>query len=113
MTFDDSGALTKVETDIKDPTLQRAAYLSSLLNKVDGAVTVGKNLREAFAPPTLVDRAAEAKAAAELGLVPAAEDTLKELKGKLQEQQLRAQLKLAEQMQTATSIPIFVTTSSV
>jgi len=111
--FDDSGALTKVETDIKDPTLQRAADLSSLLNKVDGAVTVGKNLREAFAPPTLVDRAAEAKAAAELGLVPAAEDPLKELKGKLQEQQLRAQLKLAEQMQTATSIPIFVTTSSV
>lgn len=112
VSFDESGAMTKVATEIKDPRLQRASDVSSLLTKVNDSVTAGKNLRDAMSPPSLVDRAAEAKAAAELGLVPAAEDPLKDLKAQLAEQQLRAQLKLAEQMQNATSIPVFVSVSS-
>jgi hypothetical protein len=112
VSFDESGAMTKVTTEIKDPSLQRASAVSSLLTKVSDSVTAGKDLREAVSPPSLVDRAAEAKAAAELGLVPAAEDPLKQLKAQLAEQQLRAQLKLAEQMQNATSIPVFVSVSS-
>ena len=61
---------------------------------------------------SLCRSAGEAKAAAELGLVPGAEDPLKDLKAQLGEAQLRAQLKLAEQIQASTSVPVFVSMSS-
>lgn len=112
VTFDESGALTKVVTDLKDRTVQRAADLSEAVGSIGEAVTAGKDLREALAPPSLVDRAAEAKAAAELGLVPATEDPLKDLKAQLAEAQLRAQLRLAEQIQASTSVPVLVTLSA-
>lgn len=112
VSFDESGAMTKIATDLKDPGLQRASDVSSMLTKVTDSVTAGKEMRQAMSPQSLVDRAAEATAAAELGLVPAAEDPLKDLKAQLDEQQLRAQLKLAEQMQNATSIPVFVSVST-
>ena len=112
VTFDDSGALTKVATDIKDRTVQRSADLSAIYTKVGEAVTAGKGLREAVSPPSLADRAAEAKAAAELGLVPGKDDPLKDLRAQLEEAQLRAQLKLAEQIQASTSMPVFVSMST-
>ncbi len=112
VTFDESGALTKIVTDLKDRTVQRSADLSALLGTIGESLTAGKDLREAVAPPSLVDRAGEAKAAAELGLVPGAEDPLKDLKAQLGEAQLRAQLKLAEQIQASTSVPVFVSMSS-
>jgi hypothetical protein len=112
VTFDESGALSKVTTELKDPALQRATDLSAMLSRVGEAVTVGKDLREAVSPPSLVDRAAEAKAAAELGLVPTSEDPLKALKAQVAEQQLRAQLKLAEQLQRASTFPVFVAVST-
>ncbi len=112
VTFDDSGALTKVVTDLKDRTVQRSADLSGLLSTLGDSLTAGKDLREAVAPPSLTDRANEAKAAAELGLVPGKEDPLKDLKAQLEEAQLRAQLKLSEQIQASTSVPVFVSMSS-
>lgn len=112
VTFDDSGALTKVVTDLKDRTVQRSADLSGMLSKIGDSVTAGKDLREAVAPPSLTERAGEAKAAAELGLVAGKEDPLKDLKSQLEEARLRAQLKLAEQIQASTSVPVFVSMSS-
>lgn len=111
VTFDETGALTKVASEIKDPILQRASDVSGLLDMLGTAVTAGKDLREALSPPSLVDQAAEAKAAAELGLVDAPPDALKDLKAQVAEQQLRAQLALAQQLQSASSVPVFVTVS--
>lgn len=108
VTFDETGALTKVTAEIGDPRLQRAKDIGGLLDTLTSAVTTGKDLREALAPPSLVDQAAEAKAAAELGLDKSDADPLKELKAQVAEQQLRAQLALAEQLQKANSIPVLV-----
>lgn len=107
-TFDESGALTKVTSDITDRTLQRARDVSAILPALDGAAEAGSNLRKALSPPSLVDQAAEAKAALELGLVPTPDDPLKDLKNQLAEQQLRAQLKLTQQIATSTSVPVIV-----
>jgi hypothetical protein len=106
--FDESGALTKVTSDITDRTLQRAREVSAILPDLDAAAESGSNLRKALSPPSLVDRAAEAKAALELGLVPTPDDPLKDLKNQLAEQQLRAQLKLAQQIASSTSVPVIV-----
>jgi len=108
VTFDETGALSKVTAELTDSRLQRAKDIGGLLDTVSGAVTTGKDLREALAPPSLVDQAAEAKAAAELGLVKSDPDPLKDLKAQVAEQQLRAQLALAQQLQSANSMPVFV-----
>lgn len=112
VTFDDTGALTKVTTDLKDPVAQRSTEVKSLVDVVTESVTSGKDLRDALAPPSLVDRAAEAKAAAELGLVPTQDDPLKELKAQLEENELRARLRVAEQLQASRSVPVFVSLTS-
>lgn len=113
VTFDETGALSGVTAEVTDPRLQRANDVSSVLDTVTGAVSTGKDLREALAPPSLVDQAAEAKAAAELGLVKSDPDPLKALKAQVAEQQLRAQLALAQQLQTANSVPVFVAVTQV
>lgn len=82
------------------------------MDVVTESVTSGKDLRDALAPPSLVDRAAEAKAAAELGLVPTQDDPLKELKAQLEENELRARLRVAEQLQASRSVPVFVSLTS-
>ena len=111
--FDDFGALTKVSTELKDPVLERAEGVSGMLTALSEGVTLGKDLREAVSPPSLVDQAAEAKAAAELGLTKAPVDPLKEQRDQLELAQLQAQLKLAEQLQSATSPPIVVALSTI
>jgi len=103
--FDESGALIKVTADLTDRTLQRAHDISALLPALSTAATAGTDLRKAFSPPSLVDRAAEAKAARELGLTPVEKNPLEE---ELAEQQLRAQLKIAQQIASSTSLPVMV-----
>ncbi|NEA30492.1 hypothetical protein [Streptomyces sp. SID13031] len=107
--FDESGALTKVTTDLTDPALQRAKDISALIPAVGTAAQSGRDLMKAFSPPTLVERAAEAKAARELGLTPSAPDPLETRKKELAEQQLQAQLKIAQQINSSTSVPVMVT----
>ncbi|SFU10128.1 hypothetical protein SAMN05660657_05688 [Geodermatophilus amargosae] len=107
--FAASGGLTNIVTDQTDPALQRAHDILDLIPALKNAAEAGSSIRTALSPPSLVDRAAEAKAAQELGLLTGPEDPLKELKDKVAEQELRARLRLAEQMATATSPPVFVT----
>jgi hypothetical protein len=109
--FDESGALTSITTEITDPSLQRAREISAILPTLTAAVEAGSGLRKALAPPSLVERAAEAKAAQELGMVELPVDPLRQLKDQLAEARLRAQLKLAEQLASSTSQPVMVTVS--
>lgn len=106
--FDDNGALTKITTDLIDASLQRARDVSGLVSAASEAATAGANLRKAVAPPTLVERAAEQKAAKELGLVPSELDPLEPVRQQLEEARLRAQLKIAEQIAVSNSVPILV-----
>lgn len=110
-TFDESGALTKVTTESKDSALQRAHDVGGLQSALSAAAETGNDLRKAFSPPSLVERAAEAKAAQELGLTTSPPDPHKELKNQLAEQQLRAQLNIAQQIASSSSLPVFVTVS--
>jgi hypothetical protein len=111
VTFDEGGALTKVTTDRTAPALQRSQGVTDLLSAASTGATTGSDLRAAVSPPSLADRAAEAKAAQELGLVPTPDDPLKGLKDRLAEQELRARIKFAEQLASASSPPVMVSVS--
>jgi hypothetical protein len=109
--FDESGALSTVTTQTTDPTLQRAKDVATLLPALPSALDAGSDLRKALTPPSLVDQAAEAKAAKELGLIKSPADPLQPLRDRLEEARLLAQLKLAEQLSSATSPPVMITVS--
>jgi len=109
--FDESGALSTVTTQTTDPTLQRAKDVATLLPALPSALDAGSDLRKALTPPSLVDQAAEAKAAKELGLIKSPADPLLPLRDRLEEARLLAQLKLAEQLSSATSPPVMITVS--
>lgn len=111
-TFDESGAMTKLTTENMDPVLQRAHDAAALIPALSAAAEAGNSIRKAFSPPSMVDRAAEAKAAQELGLTASPLDPQKELKTQLAEQQLRAQLNVAQQIASSSSFPVFVTVSN-
>ncbi|MCZ2811737.1 hypothetical protein O2W15_09835 [Modestobacter sp. VKM Ac-2979] len=109
LTLGESGALLKVGTERTDPALQRAHDITALIPALKEAAESGSALRTALSPPSLVERAAEAEAAQELGFVPAPDDPLRALKGQVAEQELRARLRLAEQLAVTTSPPVFMT----
>ncbi len=101
--FDENGALTKLTTETIDERLQRARDLAALPDAIKTGASTGAEIGKIFARPTLTQQAAEAKAAAELGLIPKAADPLRDLRGQLEEARLRAQLKIAEQIATSSS----------
>jgi hypothetical protein len=101
--FDENGALTKLATETIDERLQRARDVASLLEAIKTGASTGAEIGKIFAPPTLVEQAAEAKAASELGLIPKTEDPLSSLRSQVEEARLRAQLKIAEQIATSSS----------
>jgi hypothetical protein len=107
--FDESGALTKITASVEDDTLQRAQNLQGLLAAATAGVEAGSGLRKALSPPSLVERAAEAEAAQKLGLTSAPPDPLAQLKRQVSEQELRARLRIAEQIASSTSPPVTVT----
>jgi hypothetical protein len=107
--FDDSGALTKISTSVQDESLQRAQDVSGLLSALTAGVEAGSTVRKALSPPSLVEQAAEAQAAQQLGLTSTPPDPLGQLKGQVAEQELRARLKIAEQIASSTSAPVTVT----
>jgi len=101
--FDENGALTSLATEVIDPRLQRAREIGELPEALKGAATAGADVGKLFAGPTLVERAAEAKAAAELGLVPTPPDPLQALRDQLEKDRLIAQSKIAHQLATSSS----------
>ncbi|WP_222193324.1 hypothetical protein [Modestobacter italicus] len=104
--FDELGALTSISAETTDSSLQRARAVSTLLPALTAAAEAGSGLRDAVSPMSLVDRAAEAAAARELGLVEAPADPLAPLRDQVAEARLRAQLKVAEQLAAASSPPV-------
>jgi hypothetical protein len=113
LTLGDSGALLKVGAERTDPNLQRAHDITAIIPALKDAAEAGSGLRSAVSPPSLVERAAEAKAARELGIVPTPDDPLEELKEQVAEQELRARLRITQQLATATSPPVFVTVRNI
>lgn len=112
-TFDEAGALTKVTSETIDRALQRARDVSALMPAIASAAESGSKLRDLLSPPSLVDRAAEAKAATELGLTESPSDPLKPLRDQLEEERLRAALRLSRQLATSNSPPVIVSFSEV
>lgn len=108
LVFEADGALTRVQVGSTSPALQRADQLSAAVTGGIDGVSLGQGLREALAPPSLVDRAAQEKAARELGLVPTAVDPLAELRRQHEEASLRAQIRLADQIASSTIPPVLV-----
>lgn len=106
--FDASGALTSVAATLTDPALQRAKDISALIPAVTAAAESGRNLVKAISPPSLVERAAEAKAAKELEQLGKAPEPPDPRQKDLAEQQLLAQLKIAQQINSSTSVPVVV-----
>lgn len=111
--FDETGALTKISASVQDETLQRAQELSGLLSALTAGVEAGSGLRKALSAPSLVEQAAEAQAAQQLGLTSTPPDPLGQLKREVTEQELRARLKIAEQIAASTSAPVTVTVTGI
>lgn len=106
-TFDASGALTKLVTDLTGVAQQRSADVGSLLTGIKDATSAGQEVGKALTPPSLVDQAAAAEAAATLA--PASEDPkVKAMKKRIAAAELRARLRIAQQLATAESSPVVV-----
>lgn len=106
--FDADGALTKVVVSSTSAAIRRAEQIDSTLTGFGTAITAGKDIRDAISPASLVDQLAERKAAGELGLIPTPEDPLKALRDQLEEARLRAQLRVAEQINSSSIVPVVV-----
>jgi hypothetical protein len=108
LAFDDNGAIVKLGAEVTDASLQRAASVADLLSATKDSLEAGQSIRAAVSGPTLVEQAAEAKAAKELGLVPTTDDPLDKLRKQVEEARLRAQLTVADQLARSASVPVFV-----
>lgn len=107
VTFEADGALTKIGTDDTGVAQQRSADLTALFTGARDAATAGKDLRDALAPPSLEAQAAAAEAAAKLAPTPS-DPQVDALKKRLAEEQLRARLRIAQQIAVADSPPVIV-----
>ena len=107
VTFNGKGALTKITTETTGADQQRNTDVASMLTGAKDAAEAGAAFTKALSPPSLVDQAAAAEAAEKLA--PSTEDPdVKLLKEQIAQAQLRARLRVAQQLAEADSPPVVV-----
>lgn len=112
LTFDEQGALTTVMAERTGSARQRAEGVSSIVTALTEGASAGKDLRETFALPSLED---QVKASENLRKLQPAEPVNADVEKMLQqieEEELKARIRLAMQLGTATSPPVIVTMTS-
>ena len=108
LTFDENGALTKLTNEAVDPSIQRSKDIGTAITGISDAGKAGLALREALQPPSAKDQADAAEALAKLAPKEPKDPALARLEEQLAEAQLKAKLRVAQQLATASSPPIVV-----
>lgn len=106
--FDEKGALLKITNESVDADVQRSKDVGTLLESIGASGKAGLELREALLPPSLKEQADAADAAAKLAPPVPKDPEIQTLEKQLAREQLRAQLRIAQQLSDADSPPIVV-----